>query len=436
MTNRRYYIPEILLGLGLLSGLAIAGNTAGVLGQQKPEEFFIHEVHSTKLEMECVSCHQTEKENSVDFDRPGHDECISCHKEGFETKKDPRICTQCHSTSIPTSGNDLLKYPLYKKERALLTDFSHAKHVDARAPIDPKTGFRADCTFCHKFEADGIFATFPGHTQCVACHAKEGINPPLTSASEMKDCRGCHNPEEIEHPGSTEERVVFADHVVSGVHVNLKFTHIAHFRNKDKYNLNCTSCHYAVPRSTSMADLTLPKMVDCVECHDVAKDMNPQFRMSNCQTCHIDSQRGAAPVSHTRNVKPAFHTESFRTDHAQQATEPGAKCFVCHTNLTASGAGQSENQCISCHQVMKPASHTARWRDDVHGKSAALDKASCATCHAAESCVRCHNQTPRSHAPLSLFTNGGHATAATLDQRSCMTCHSFQDTCSRCHKLE
>jgi len=224
---------------------------------------------------------------------------------------------------------------------------------------------------------------------------------------------------------------MIAPHVVSGVTVNLKFTHIAHFRNREQFNLNCTTCHYAVPTSTSLTNLTLPKMVDCVQCHDNNKTIAANFRMTNCQTCHIEERAGAAPASHTRFVKPDFHTENFRTHHDAESSAAGAKCFVCHTAVQPAVAGG--NQCVGCHQVMKPASHTIRWKDDLHGKYAAEDRMSCALCHGAESCVRCHNELPRSHQPLSLFTGGAHAQLAMLNTRACLTCHTYDNTCSACH---
>ena len=69
----------------------------------------------------------------------------------------------------------------------------------------------------------------------------------------------------------------------------------------------------------------------------------------------------------------------------------------------------------------------------MHGKYAALDRVACATCHTADSCVRCHNLLPRSHTPLALFKAGAHANLAMLDQRACFTCHTFDDTCAACH---
>jgi hypothetical protein len=306
--------------------------------------------------------------------------------------------------------------------------------VDAKARIDPRTGFRADCTFCHKFDAQGVFATFPGHAQCAACHSKPGMTPQLNAELSADTCRGCHTPEEIENPSFTETRQFTGAHEVQGKYVNITFNHVAHFKVKDQFDLHCTTCHYAIPASTSIQDITLPKMIDCVQCHDSAKSIKAEFRMANCKTCHADTvvTNTAIPLSHTKNVKPDFHTEAFRTHHAEESLAADAKCFVCHQNVAASTA--STTQCNNCHAVMLPANHTSRWKDDLHGKYAALDRTQCATCHTAAYCSDCHNELPRSHEPLAQFKGGTHAFPAMLDLRACLTCHTYQNTCSECHQ--
>jgi hypothetical protein len=397
------------------------------------KEFFIHAFHSEKLGgLECSLCHTPVKEGSVVLKRPGHEQCMTCHADDFEKDIKQIVCAQCHTAFPPTGASDLQPFPRYKSTRAILFQFSHHQHVDQKARINPATGFRADCTFCHKFDEQGTFAKFPGHAECAQCHSKPGMKPALTASLDAAGCRGCHTPEEIENPGFTHQRRMIAPVAVSGKYVDMKFSHIAHFKVKEQFGINCTTCHYAIPRSTSLADLSLPRMLDCVECHDTSKSMAAEFRMSNCSTCHADTVRGLnAPASHVRDVKPAFHTESFRMHHSEEASAPNAKCFVCHQNLEPSL--QAKSQCIACHEVMKPASHTALWKDDIHGKYAALDRTTCATCHTADYCSRCHNELPRSHVPLPIFKGGGHAAPAMLDMRACFTCHTFQNTCSECH---
>jgi Cytochrome c7 and related cytochrome c len=399
-------------------------------------EPYVHAIHMDKLgSLECSLCHTAEKDGSVELKRPGHEQCTACHSDDFDNnyaKARATVCGACHSSTTNRSKADVLAFPRYKGTRAILFRFSHAGHVDKKARRDPATGFRADCTFCHKFDPQGIFAKFPGHTECATCHSKPGVTPQLTAALDATGCSGCHTPQEIENPGFTEQRRLITQTAVSGKYIDIKFTHVAHFAAKEKFNLDCTTCHYAVPRSTSLANLTLPSMTDCVACHDTSKAIRAEARMSNCQTCHADTVNGLfTPASHTRNIKPVSHNEGFRFHHEEAASSPEGNCYVCHQNFTSSVSGA--NQCTACHQVMRPASHTARWKEDIHGKYAGADRASCATCHQADYCVRCHNELPRSHEPLPVFAGGAHATLALLDTRACFTCHTFQNTCSECH---
>jgi hypothetical protein len=371
------------------------------------QTFSIHEFHKQALgSLVCSLCHVPAARGSAGLKRPGHDECRVCHQNDFEKESRPLFCAQCHTG--PRNKIDVLA------TRGILTDFSHVRHKDAKARTNAK-GFRSDCAFCHKLEPDGVQAKFPAHIECASCHSKPGVQPHLSASITESQCRGCHAPEQTEK---------IPLHVVSGRYGNIKFSHADH-------QTDCTTCHSAILTSSTLADLTLPPMLDCVACHDTSKRIPAQFRMSNCTVCHIDTVRGFAPASHKAAVKPPSHTESFRIHHQDDASAPNAKCFACHQNVTPSFAAKS--QCVGCHQVMKPASHTARWKDDIHGKFAALDRTTCATCHAADYCIRCHNELPRSHQPLPLFKAGAHAQLAMLNQRACMTCHTFQNTCSNCH---
>src|SRR5689334_610108 len=121
--------------------------------------FYIHMSHVTTLGFDCDTCHVPTKAGSMVLKRPGHDQCMGCHSDKFDSI-DQKLCSVCHAEYPPTSAQGLYQYPRYKKERAVLFEFSHAKHVDPKARLNDKTGFRADCTFCHKFEPKGEYATF------------------------------------------------------------------------------------------------------------------------------------------------------------------------------------------------------------------------------------------------------------------------------------
>lgn len=393
--------------------------------------FHLHEFHLKTVGIDCDTCHVAVKPGSVTLQRPGHDQCTPCHQDDFNKDLKQKVCAQCHTVFPPTSAEELLPFPRFKNERPIVFEFSHAKHVDPRARVDARTGFRADCTFCHKFPADGVYASFGNHEVCSSCHSKNGMKPLLSEKSTVSDCQGCHRVEEIENPGFASARRQLASFVISGKYDHIKFSHAAHFKGREAYHLDCTTCHYGVPESTNLASLTLPKMADCVNCHDVSRSVAATYRMNNCAVCHIDEQTGPLPDIYSRIVKPTSHTEAFRLNHGDEASKAGAPCFVCHMNVTPSAVGQQE--CVGCHQVMMPVSHAARWKDDVHGKYAALDRKNCAVCHLTDYCSRCHNQTPASHLPLAQYKAGGHAQLAMLNERACFTCHTFADTCSECH---
>jgi predicted CXXCH cytochrome family protein len=393
--------------------------------------FHLHEFHSKQVGLDCDACHVPAKSGSVMLQRPGHDQCTPCHQDDFDKNLNQKVCMQCHTVFPPTSSEELLPYPRYKNERPIVFEFSHAKHMDPHARVDSRTGFRSDCTFCHQFPGDGAFATFGNHAICAGCHSKAGMKPLLSEKSTTADCRGCHSPEEIENPGAATIHRELAAYVASGKYDQIKFSHARHFKDRQGYHLDCTTCHYGITSSTSLSDLTLPKMADCVNCHDLAKTIASEYRLANCQTCHLDVKSGPVPDFHSSIVKPASHTEGFRLHHGEDASKPGAPCFVCHLNVAPSAVGQQE--CVDCHQVMVPVSHTARWKDDVHGKYASLDRTKCSICHVTDYCSRCHNQTPRSHFPLAQFKAGGHAQLAMLNERACFTCHTFSNTCMKCH---
>ena len=144
-----------------------------------------------KRSLTCDGCHVADKDGSVVLNVPDTTVHV-CHQEDFDKQK-ASMCAPCHSTFPPKDSSDLIPYPLYKKERAMLFQFSHAQHIDPQGRIDPQTHSRADCSFCHQLDSEGAFATFPTHPQCAACHSKAGMKPLLSPNSVTADCRGCHH---------------------------------------------------------------------------------------------------------------------------------------------------------------------------------------------------------------------------------------------------
>jgi hypothetical protein len=383
----------------------------------------LHAYHATKLSMDCKTCHVPVQQGSVTLRRPGHSECVTCHAMAFRRANNPKICQECHASSKPEGSAGLLPYPRFKGQRPLLTEFSHARHVDELGRLDVRTGFRADCSHCHKLAGEGKLAGLPQHVECAGCHGRPEIRPRLNAATTTGDCRACHSPEEIEKPSAQ---------AASNLWPYIEFSHRVHLRSGQRETADCITCHRTVAVSASRATLSRPAMLECVGCHEAGRRLGAQFQLSNCGLCHRDGVEGALPASHNSNVRPVSHNQSFRVQHREQAAAADAKCFACHSSVSPNAVAGS--QCVACHQVTRPVSHTARWKDDIHGRYAALDRVACATCHTADYCSRCHNELPRTHVPLALFKNGAHARPAKLDQRACLTCHTFESSCASCHR--
>src|SRR6266404_2664403 len=82
-------------------------------------EFFLHAFHAKELGLDCNTCHVPEKEGSVVFKRPGHDQCMTCHADAFGADLNQKICAQCHSAFPPSGGDDVLPFPRFQKTRAI-----------------------------------------------------------------------------------------------------------------------------------------------------------------------------------------------------------------------------------------------------------------------------------------------------------------------------
>ncbi len=422
---------------------------AGNLATSAANQSLIHLIH-LHLEsgaMQCTDCHIRVKDNPVMLYRPGdtidetrHQACIKCHEDKYKAEPVPlAFCRTCHTASSDDSvgAGDVKPFPLYENDLVVLNEFSHKHHVDRKGRIEDSTGFRKDCTFCHsKFDQQGK-GTIPKHSQCSTCHSRPNVSPHLAADSTSQDCRGCHNPEEIENPRTRSQRIARAAKGGVRRRPDLPFSHQQHFRDNANLGIQCTTCHYEILESSNVAELTLPKMWDCAACHDNSRRTGAAHSMKNCSTCHKGATGGLAPSDHFVTVKPADHTEFFRTRHAEAASAQHARCVFCHmsvSGISTAATGSGNNSCAECHSVSRPRSHNLRWKDEAHGRIAGLNRESCATCHASDFCSRCHNLAPRSHQPLAFFSaGGGHAQLARLNERNCYTCHTFQNSCGVCH---
>jgi Outer membrane cytochrome MtrC/MtrF-like, domains II/IV len=411
--------------------------------------------------LDCTSCHKPVKEGSVQLGRPYHDSCTVCHGEWFnEAAPKKEFCLVCHKNVGEGRLPDMQVFPNYNKDSAMLFDFSHKLHLNPRERVVKFTGAAVECKACHGFDVNGEKATFPAHEECATCHNMPNVKPRLAADSKNEDCLACHTTKEQKNPNYRKIRrfAVSAEDTAMARNVkmvegsaapppkvqDLKFSHAKHLTDSRNVGITCDTCHINIDQKKSIAELSLPSMWDCTICHE-SRRTRADYRISNCSVCHTQIASGRKPRSHTLTERPYDHTAAFRTRHADAARAPDAKCAFCHEftskpPIRSEGIFRTEERtlstggnCDDCHSVMQPKSHTIRWRGDLHGRMASLNRMNCSICHQPDYCIRCHNTRPRSHNPINAFVNGGHRFQAQVNQRSCFVCHDYSITCERCH---
>lgn len=255
--------------------------------------------------------------------------------------------------------------------------FSHRQHMDVGE------GFFLECTDCHKPALEGAKYDIGGHPVCQGCHGKQVEGEP------GEKCLKCHTEES---PQAAQIRDYLGRELI--------------FFHGDHESLDCEGCH----RESGLGgkSMTITSMSQCIGCHESSSVT------TECESCHRDIRKDLPPPS---------HDDFFLPNHGRVAGLTRGYCQSCHT----------EDDCVACHDTMKPRSHTLRWKDMAHGIYAVRDRKSCAVCHSAESCEKCHSIRPQSHMRPAWDAGTGHREQARLRLRSCFACHDFQDTCEVCH---
>jgi hypothetical protein len=234
---------------------------------------------------------------------------------------------------------------------------------------------------------------------------------------------------------------------------------------------NCEGCHDGVV--TGRADRILPQPAQCETCHNGtdAKRVTwvPRLRSGQgllrfshpehatkvdtsgrrCERCHADPEAPRMQVS----VASPDRCFSCHTHRAAAHYDENNTCATCHVKLTAATAMNAERVA----RLPKPASHDEATFLAAHG-GRERNLASCATCHARESCVRCHMNASAVPAINSLGRDGrvaanmrgkaasyprpaSHAVAdygmrhgaeAVAEPARCASCHA-RPSCRACH---
>lgn len=233
----------------------------------------------------------------------------------------------------------------------------------------------------------------------------------------------------------------------------------------------CSGCHAGI--ATGDAARTFPAVALCSTCHNGVIKPRVQWAPP------ASKGAGLLVFSHERHMAKAkdatcesCHAVANPTEWMNVAQAAQARCISCHAH-GASAHFADDNVCATCHRTLtsavalsdarvaaipKPPSHARADYISAHGDAARAATANCATCHARESCQRCHVDGARAPLILALATDArvarlekgkapvyplpadhrsaqfasSHAAAAHANVARCATCHT-RSSCEACH---
>ena len=169
---------------------------------------------------------------------------------------------------------------------------------------------------------------------------------------------------------------------------------------------SCVDCHSTVAHG---AQTTWPRSYDmdtCIGCHG---ETGAPVR---CDACHEQRKVEDRLVSGPWTVT---HGPQWRTTHGMGNP---STCAVCH----------AADYCARCHGVGVP--HVEGY-SKLHSKDAVSGSAQCTSCHPQKFCLDCHG-LPMPH-PAD-FANGHAESVKRNGDTVCKTCHTPRD-CTICHEM-
>jgi hypothetical protein len=399
--KRRYTQFSIVLILILAcTGALISRESSGGSKELKRVRFS-HLFHVKESGIACADCHggAATSTNASDNLLAKMEACKSCHEDQLKSN-----CTYCHTSADSTSYSAT---PNPVRELA----FSHQQHASQKIECetchtvldksDASTGdlvpAMATCATCHNdvkatnacekchtnfaslrpadhnrtdFVREHKRSARLGDAKCGTCHTQES-------------CIDCHNGSElvkVDLPGRDltsqhSPRLLAIDRGqgmrLTKVHdLNYKFTHGIEAKSKSK---DCTTCHsneqfcstcheaggnvnqgVFKPASHATAGfvtlgvgsgggeharLAKRDIESCAGCHST------EGADAVCVTCHTD-------VDGIKGTDPKTHDRGFQSNnHGLWHTDPGANCYMCHTDVNAHPGGiKGQKFCGYCHR--------------------------------------------------------------------------------------
>lgn len=266
-----------------------------------------------------------------------------------------------------------------------------------------------ECSDCHESSAAERMS-FADHDTCSICHdiPENSVTAPLAFAEDVS-CKKCHTRDDF----SVAPRSQF-------ITEEIRFDH----QNHESAEVSCAECH-AEPDIPMHTDTSL--MAECMACHEqtnytfigLAKtDVEAaEFQSNECMVCHRELTTDTVPQFRHGQRIAHDSPEAWKRLHGQESYVDAAYCMQCHVE---------EEDCMTCHRIMKPDNHTLAWNRRLHGAHAAWDSQSCSVCHEEDSCMKCHEHT----SPVSHRGNFGAP-----QNNHCVQCHfPPESSCTICHE--
>ncbi|HEX7837150.1 MAG TPA: cytochrome c3 family protein [Kofleriaceae bacterium] len=283
--------------------------------------------------------------------------------------------------------------------------FPHRSHVVAGV----------SCMRCHNgVQDDGPALHLPSDDSCTTCHAKP---------HDTRPCLGCHVA-----PNAIAELGEARDH--------LKFDHRRHLDGVA--NGNCMRCHTGVADGDSHMR---PAMATCFKCHG---DGGAQAARK-CDGCHKSlGDEGALPQSHLA------HDGDWLREHGTRAASSGDVCESCHKASYCAGChGKTAPALPATRRFTDPFAASVHRAGFLarHSLEARSEPGACNSCHTPDRCVTCHTQrgvagrasgSPHPFGWVGLTASDNlHGREARRDPASCAGCHggAGESLCVQCHAV-
>jgi len=250
-------------------------------------------------------------------------------------------------------------------------------------------------TFPHA-RHEGLFPSCLGCHQGVASGVTDSIYP------QTNACAGCHD-------GNVVRRVNWT-HLTAPPPSNMSFSHPAHFSitgDDSDPQAACSLCHQLPDESGRMA-VGPPQPDACLMCHAGNSHLDAD---RDCLQCHVPLSQatGLSAAAVAAFPRPAWHdTTGFLSSHGPTPERAAATCAVCH----------ARESCTRCH---------------MNGSEVAAIQALPPDPRVAENVAGLppHYPTPPSHDDARAW-RWNHGTTALQSTATCANCHS-RSSCATCH---